>query len=292
VRFAFIAAEKAEGRFPVALMCKLLGVQRSGLYAWLKREPSKRACRDAVDALFVREAHRRGKGRGGYRTVYNELRRQEHPVGKHRTARLMREQQLRGRPKKTYVVTTQSRHDLGYAPNLLGRKFTAQEPDTVWLADITYVLTSKGWVYLATVLDLFSRKIVGWAIRDNLGKDLATAALKDAIDRRRPAPGLVHHSDRGMHYASRDYRALLGKNGFVQSMSRKGNCWDNAPMESFFSTLKRELMAEMKFKAIDDARAALFEYIEIFYNSQRLHSALGYVPPAEYEQLRRKKRVA
>jgi putative transposase len=289
VRFEFIAAEKAEGRFPVGVMCDVLDVARSGFYAFLKRGPSQRECRDAVDALFVREAHRRGKGRGGYRTVYNELRRNERRIGKHRVARLMREQGLRGRPKQKYVVTTNSQHKLGYARNLLKRRFKAKAANRVWLADITYIPTSEGWLYLATVLDLFSREIVGWALQDHLGKELALDALEMAIDRRRPRPGLIQHSDRGFQYSSREYRDVLKKHGFVQSMSRKGDCWDNAPMESFFSTLKRELLAEIKLKTATQARAALFEYIEIFYNRERLHSALGYVPPAEYEKQRRKK---
>ena len=282
MRFAFIEEKKA--KYAVSMMCRVFEVSRQGFYQWCKRPPSSRARQNVEDARRVREAYVRGRRYGGYRTVYRQLQKDGQPVGKHRTARLMRQQGLFGRPRKRYRTTTNSSHDRGYAPNLLNRAFQVSTPDTVWLADITYVRIVDGWLYLAAVLDLSLRKIVGWAVRDDMPAELTTAALQMAIDQRRPPPGLVHHSDRGVQYASGEYRAKLEQAGMVQSMSRKGNCWDNAPMESFFGTLKRELIDGYVFKTKDEAVAALFEYIEVFYNRTRLHSAIGYMPPAEYEE--------
>jgi putative transposase len=280
VRFGFIKAEKA--RYPVKVLCGVLGVTKQGFYAWLKRPPSVRGLRDAVDAVLVREAHRRGRKRSGYRRVHAELRRQGHSIGKHRTARLMRSEHLFGVPRRRYRVTTDSTHKLGYAPNRLGRAFSAPKPNVAWLTDITYISTSEGWLYLAAVIDLYSRQVVGWQMSESLHADIAVKALSMALERRQPPKGLMVHSDRGLQFASHAFRQLLDENGCVQSMSRKANCWDNAPMESFFGSLKREL-GTSHFSSRNEARTATFEWIEVFYNRERLHSSLGYVSPVEYE---------
>lgn len=282
MKFRFIEAEKAT--YPVEVLCRVLGVSKQGFYAFRKRAPSKRARQDVVDLQLVREAHKRGRGASGYRRVYEDLKRRGHCIGKHRAARLMRAAFLVGRPRRKYRLTTDSTHKHAVVPNRLRRDFTALAPDTVWLADITYIWTSEGWLYLAAVMDLYARHIVGWAIRDRLDAALAVDALTMALRLRAPQPGLIQHSDRGLQYASAAYRDVLEKHGLLQSMSRKADCWDNAPMESFFGTLKRELVDERRFLTKVDARGALFDYIEVFYNRQRLHSALGYMPPVEYER--------
>jgi transposase InsO family protein len=202
-----------------------------------------------------------------------------------RVARLMRHHGIQAiTPRRFRVCTTDSHHDLPIAPNRLDQKFAAERPNQVWLADITYVPTKEGWLYLAVVLDLFTRKIIGWAMRDHMRAELTIAALTMAIQRQKPPPGLIHHSDRGSQYAAADYRKVLGMAGMIQSMSRKGNCWDNAPMESCFGTLKTELVHQACYKTRDAARHDLFAYIEGYYNRQRLHSALGYITPEQAER--------
>ena len=199
--------------------------------------------------------------------------------------RLMRHQSIRAiTPRRFRICTTDSHHDLPIAPNRLDQKFTAERPNQVWLADIAYVPTKEGWLYLAVVLDLFTRKIVGWAMRGHMRAELTIAALTMAIQRQKPLPGLIHHSDRGSQYAAADYRKVLGAAGMIQSMSRKGNCWDNAPMESCFGTLKTELVHLACYPTRDAARHDLFAYIEGYYNRQRLHSALGYITPEQAER--------
>ena len=206
-------------------------------------------------------------------------------MGRNRVARLMRRHGIQVRSKRRFRVTTDSNHAFPVAPTLLDRQFTALGADKVWLADMTYIPTGEGWLYLAVVLDLFSRKVVGWAMRETMPQELTLAALQMALTNRRPGTGLLHHSDRGSQYAAHDYRRLLAKHGMLCSMSRKGNCWDNAPMESFFGSLKTELEEDGPFETRQAARSALFEFIEGFYNRQRLHSAIGYKTPTEMEQL-------
>jgi transposase InsO family protein len=196
----------------------------------------------------------------------------------------MRLSGIRAQRKRRFVVTTDSRHNLPVAENILGRAFAVEGPDRVWASDITYVPTDEGWLYLAGVLDLGMKGVVGWSMGENLDRALVMDALRMAYHRRRPGAGLVHHSDRGSQYASRDYQALLSAYGMRSSMSRKGDCWDNAPMESFFATLKKELIHQRRFRTREEARREIFEYIEVFYNRERLHSSLGYVSPAEYER--------
>ena len=269
--------------FPVQAMCEALGVSRSGYYAWASRPESRRATQDRALAAEVRASHEASRGRYGSPRVHAELRAHGHRVGRKRVARLMRGLGLAARRRRRFRRTTDSRHALPVAPNLLGRDFRATAPDRVWLADLTYIWTAEGWLYLAALLDLFTRRVVGWAMADHLGHELALAALDLAIARRRPAPGLVHHSDRGGQYAAHAYRQRLRRHGMLCSMSRRGDCWDNAPMERFFATLKGELVEvrEGNYPTRDEARANVFQYVEGFYNQRRLHSALGYLTPEQ-----------
>lgn len=275
----FIKANVAD--FPVEVMCEVLGVSRSGYYAWASRAESTRAAADRALAAAIRTAHAASRGRYGSPRVHAELRAHGRQVSRKRVARLMRGMGLAGRRRRRFRRTTDSRHAFPIAPNLLARNFTAAGPDRVWLADLTYLWTAEGWLYLAVVLDLHTRRVVGWAMADHLGHELALAALDMAIARQRPAPGVIAHSDRGVQYAAHGYRARLLAHGMLCSMSRKGDCWDNAPMESFFATLKRELVEETDYQTRDQARADVFHYIEGFYDRRRLHSSLGYLTPEQ-----------
>jgi putative transposase len=276
---AFIRGHVAA--FPVQVMCEVLGVSRSGYYAWAGRPESARAAADRDLAAQIRVAHEASRGRYGSARVHAELRAHGRRVGRKRVARLMRGMGLSARRKRRFRRTTDSAHAFPVAPNLLGRDFTASAPGRVWLADLTYLRTAEGWLYLAVVLDLFSRRVVGWAMADHLGHELALAALDLALARERPAPGLMHHSDRGVQFAAHEYRERLKQHGMLCSMSRKGDCWDNAPMESFFATLKGELLEERDYPTRDEARADVFQYVEGFYNRRRLHSGLGYLTPEQ-----------
>ena len=267
--------------FPVQVMCELLGVSRGGYYAWAGRAESARAADDRTLAAEIRAAYEASRGRYGSPRVHAELRARGRRIGRKRVARLMRGMGLAARRRRRFRRTTDSRHAFPIAPNLLERNFTAEAPDRVWLADLTYIWTAQGWLYLAAVLDLYTRRVVGWAMADHLRHELTLAALDVAIVRQRPAPGLVHHADRGVQYAAHGYRARLRRHGMVCSMSRKGDCWDNAPMESFFATLKGELVEAAEYDTRDEARADLFQYIEGFYNRRRLHSGLGYLTPEQ-----------
>jgi transposase InsO family protein len=282
VRFCFI--QRYSKRFGVQRLCRLLGVSRSGYYAWHKRPPSKRAREDRVLLALIRAAYRASHRIYGYRKVFARVE-TDIACGRDRVARLMRENGLRGKQKRRFVVTTQSRHNLPLAPNLLSQDFTASTIDQKWVADITYVRTRQGWLYLAAIEDLFSRFIVGWAMERTLSDLLTCKALQMALGRRQPVAGLIHHSDRGGQYASKNYRELLQKAGIEPSMSRRGNAYDNAPIESFFSRLKNEWIHGRKYRTRDEARRDIFEYIEVFYNRQRVHSALGYRSPLEFEAL-------
>jgi transposase InsO family protein len=236
--------------------------------------------------LKVRAAHTKSRRRYGAPRVHAELQAQGERVGKKRVARLMREDGLVARRRRRFVRTTDSRHNHPIAPNLLDRQFGVEQvagPNRVWVSDLTYVPTREGWIFLATVLDLASRRIVGWAMRETLEAELTLAALRMALADRRPAPGLVHHSDRGSQYACSDYRALLDAHGLVASMSKKADCWDNAVAESFFASLETELILESDWLTRDAARQAIFEYIEVWYNRERRHSSLGYRSPVHYE---------
>ncbi len=279
--FEFIRAEKAH--YSVSELCKVLEVSRSGYYAWTRMEPSERARHSERLVCEIRVIHQRSEQRYGSPRVHAELRAHGHRVSKKRVARLMRHEGIRARPRRRFRVTTDSSHGLPVAPNLLDRDFTAGQPNRVWVGDITYIWTAQGWMYLAVLLDLYSRRVVGWALRPTLSRELALAALRMALRRRRPAPGLIHHTDRGCQYASQDYRAELAAHGISSSMSRAGDCWDNAPAESFFASLKKELVHGCAFATRTEAYDAIYAYIENFYNAERRHSAIGYVSPNEFE---------
>jgi putative transposase len=280
--FELIQAEKAS--FPVRMMCKLLEVSRSGYYSWLGRRPSKRSEEETQLKASIQEAHQQGRGTYGSPRVTQELKSKGLKAGRHRVARLMREQGLRGLPRRRAlrVATTRTDPSLAVAPNTLDRDFSTTQLDQVWVSDLTYLDTQEGWLYLAAILDLSSRRIVGWSLEDNLGTQLPLRALRMALGHREAAK--LHHSDRGCQYASSAYRSELARHGIECSMSRRGNCWDNAPMESFFSTLKRELVHRSAWQTRAQAREDVFDYIEVFYNRQRRHSALNYQTPSGFEE--------
>ena len=265
------------------MMCRVLEVSRAGYYAWKHRPESQRSRTDRVLTASIREVHERNRRTYGSPRVYQELKATGHRVGRHRVARLMRQERLVGCKRRGFVATTDSKHDHPVAENLLARRFEASAPNQVWVGDITYLPTAEGWLYLAILLDLWSRKIVGWAMSASLDASVALAALRMALEARNPAAGLMHHSDRGVQYACETYQATLHSNDLVPSMSRKGNCWDNAPAESFFGTLKTELLAGRIFPSRAIARTEVFEYIEAFYNRRRRHSTLGYLSPGDFE---------
>jgi transposase InsO family protein len=280
----FSSVKKHSDIWPVKLQCKVLGVSASGYYAWLKRQPSKRAVANQNLLGDICRIHWDSHKRYGSPRVHAVLRSEGHRIGRRRVEKLMRLNNLQAITKRRVrITTTDSRHNLPIAPNILDRNFGALAPNQKWLADITYIFTAEGWLYLAAVLDLFSRKIVGWAMRDHMRTELPLAALTMAIQRQRPDPGLIHHSDRGSQYASGDYQNALAKAGITSSMSRKGNCWDNAPMESFFHTLKTELVYHRTYATKEEAKRDLFHYVEAYYNRQRIHSAIGYLTPQQME---------
>ncbi|HSY24690.1 MAG TPA: IS3 family transposase [Polyangiaceae bacterium] len=281
MKFAFIAAE--EVAFPVIAMCRMLDVSPSGYYAWKMRpEPVTKAA-DVKLALAIAGAHGRSRGIYGSPRVHRDLKARGLRIGKKRVERLMRENGLRGRCKRRFVHTTDSKHALPIAPNVLERCFTVAAPNRTWVGDVTFIATDDGWLYLAVLLDLFSRRVVGWATSANNDRALALAALEQAIRQRRPLPGLVQHTDRGSPYASDDYRAALAQQGIVASMSRTGDCYDNAVAESFFATLKAEHVDHENFPSREVAHASIGDYIEGFYNTARRHSSIGYVSPLEFE---------
>lgn len=286
MRFACIARHR--GEYPVRLMCRVLRVSPAGFYDWLTRAPSTRAIADERLMLNIRVAHARSDGTYGAPRIQRDLRDDGLGVGTKRVARLMRWAGLAGEPgRRRGPRTTDSAHADPVAPNVLDRRFDVngvRAPNRVWVSDLTYVPTREGWLYLAVVLDLASRRVVGWAMGASLEVGLALGALRMAIATRRPAEGLLHHSDRGSQYACADYAAELAAHGMLASMSRKGDCWDNAVAESFFATLERELVARRDWRTRAEARQAIFRFIETWYNRVRRHSTLGYVSPAEYEQ--------
>lgn len=285
MKFACIARHR--GEYPVRLMCRALQVSPAGFYAAEQRRPTHRAEQDQRLRLAIRTAHAASHQRYGAPKIHAELRAQGVRCGKKRVARLMRLDGLRGITPRRFRVTTQSRHPLPIAANQLDRQFSVavqRERDRVWAADITYLWTAEGWLYLAVVLDIASRRVIGWCADAGLDDALTTRALTQALRLRRPAPGVMHHSDRGVQYASTAYRALLQQHGLTSSMSRKGDCWDNAVVESFFALLKNELRPDRVWATRDLARAALARYIDGWYNYQRRHATLGYLSPYHYER--------
>src|SRR6266852_2913244 len=290
VRFAFIAAEKAA--FPVRLLCRTLQVSRAGFYAWQTRAPASHVGADERLGLEIAAIHAESRQRYGSPRIHAELVDRGCRTSRKRVARLMRGRGLAARRRRRFRVTTHSRHPFPVAPNVLARQFERAEPDQAWVTDITYIPTGEGWLYLAVILDLCSRFAVGWAMSERITDDLTLDALGLALARRRPPQGLLHHSDRGSQYASGDYQRVLAQHGIVCSMSRRGDCWDNAVAESFFATLKIELVHDAAWATRAAARTELFDYLERFYNGRRRHSALGYLSPRAFEQRRNHEALA
>ena len=290
MKFAFISEEKVA--FPIAALCRVLGVSPSGYYASQVRPVSPHARRDEELAERIAASHQDSKRRYGSPRVYEDLKADGERVGRKRVARLMRDRRLVALTRRRFRKTTDSNHTFPIAPNLLKRDFTAQGPDESWVTDITFLWTRQGWLYLAVILDLFSRRVVGWATSQSVDRHLALAALNKALAKRCPGSGLIHHSDRGSTYASKDYRNTLKSRGIRCSMSRKGDCWDNAVAESFFATLKREMENIDSLESWVDANLSIGEYIDGFYNPKRRHSALNYSSPLQFELMHSVKKAA
>jgi len=282
VRYQFI--QEHLGQFSARAMCRVMEVTHSGFYAWRTSMPSPRSESNEQLLCHIKEVHHASKQTYGSPRIHQELRTQGLRCGRHRIARLMRAHQIRAKGKRRFVVTTQSDHSQPVHENILDRQFTASAPNQRWASDITYLWTNEGWLYLAVVLDLFSRRVVGWSMQERMHTSLVSDALTMALAARRPSSGLLHHSDRGSQYASGSYQDQLQQHEITCSMSRKGNCWDNAVVESFFSTLKWELISDQSVGSRSEMRSSIFEYIEVWYNRKRRHSTLGYVSPAQFEQ--------
>ena len=283
MKYAWI--EKHTRLYPVVRMCHVLKVSRSGYYDSLSRPPSRQLLRRKAIAQAAAHSYFESDRIYGYRKVYQDLQAENVICCEATVGRIMREIGLYSRIKRKFVVTTNSDHTLKTAENLLGRDFTAASPNRKWAADITYIATKKGWLYLAVVMDLFSRRIVGWSMSKHIDSQLVQSAMKMAILHRNPERGLIHHSDRGVQYAAGDFQDLLDENKMLCSMSRKGNCWDNACVESFFGSLKNEWIRGRIYDTHADGEKDIFKYIEVFYNRKRRHASLGYVSPAVYEQM-------
>ncbi len=270
--------------FPVKIMSRVLGVSRSGFYAWLTRKSSQRAKEDERLKVAIKAAHKRTRESYSARRLQPELAADGFIAGRDRIARLRRELGIRCRQKRKFKATTNSKHNLPVAENLLEQTFTPSAPNEVWVSDITYIPTGEGWLYLAGIKDVFTCEIVGYAMAERMTQELTSRALFRAVQQKRPKAGLIHHSDRGSQYCSHDYQNLPEQFGMKPSMSRKGNCYDNAPMESFWGSLKNELVHHCRYATRPEAEASIREYIEIFYNRQRRHSRLGYLAPAVFSQ--------
>jgi putative transposase len=281
VRYGFIRDHSDE--FHVENACRVLRVSPSGYYAWSDRGVSKRDIDDARLIDEIRRIYEASNGVYGVRRIHRQLLADGESCSRNRVARLMRRCGIKARRKRKYRVTTDSKHTFPVAENLLDRQFMWGGPNQVWASDITYIWTLEGWLYLAAVIDLHSRMVVGWSMSERLDRSLALDALSMAVGRRNPGPGLIHHSDRGCQYASHDYQVALLEHEMRCSMSRKGDCWDNAVAESFFSSLKTERVHHRLYRSRTEARRDIFEYIEVFYNRVRLHSTLGYLSPAQFE---------
>ncbi len=282
MKYGFIREQAND--YPVNMLCRLLSVQRSVYYDWRGRPgkvipPEELALRRRMKALFAASRDSLGS-----RTMVENLRQEGFEIGRDKTRRLMKQLQLKVKQKRKYKVTTDSKHNFPVAKNVLNREFSPSAPNQVWGTDITYLWTQQGWIYLAVVIDLYSRRVVGWSLDRRMTKALVIRALMMAVNLRKPPPGLIHHSDRGSQYASLTYQKLLRQYGMICSMSRKGNCWDNAPVERFFSSLKREWTGDRLYRTRQEAISDVREYVAVYYNSKRLHSTLGYMTPLNYEK--------
>jgi len=284
VKYAFI--HRHTGRFTVARLCATLGVSRSGYYEWRDRPESRRVIEDRQLLRSIREVHVRSREAYGADKTWRVLQASGIACGRHRVARLRRQNDIEARRKRRFRVVTEHHKLPPPAPNVLGRRFHVTAPDRVWAGDMTVIPTGAGWLHLAVVLDLFSRRVVGWAMGNERGQALSLAALRMAITHRDPTPGLLHHSDQGSAYVGALYREQLDQMGAIVSMSRKGNAYDNAVVESFFGNLKNELVHHRRFVTREQARAEIFDYIEVFYNRQRAHATLKYMSPVDYENAR------
>ncbi len=274
--------KKWQREFPVHVLCRVLEVSRSGYYAWQDRPASKRSEENERLKVAIRAAHRRTRETYGARRLQPELAAEDFKAGRDRIARLRREMGMGCKQKRKFTATTKSNHDLPVAENLLAQGFTAEQPNQVWVSDITYIPTDEGWLYLAGLKDLFTCEIVGYAMGKKMTQELVSQALARAMRDKRPRAGLIHHSDRGSQYCAFEYQSMIRRFRMTASMSRKGNCYDNAPMESFWGTIKTEMIHHRRFETRSQAEASIREYIEIFYNRQRRHSRLGYVAPATF----------
>ena len=281
MKYRFIRGQA--GHYPVKLLCRMLKVQRSAYYDWRDRPGKVIPVEELALRRRMKELFAASRESLGSRMLARHLRAEGFAIGRDRVRRLMKVLNLKVKQKRKYRVTTDSKHRLPVAENVLERRFSPQAPNQVWGADVTYLWTQEGWVYLAVVIDLYSRRVVGWALDRYLKKALVLRALLMAVNLRQPPPGLMHHSDRGSQYASQVYQALLKQHGMICSMSRKGNCWDNAPVERFFSSLKREWTGDCLYRTRQEAMADVREYVSVYYNARRLHSTLGYKTPMDYE---------
>ncbi len=270
--------------FPVKLLCRQLGVQRSAYYDWRHRPGKVIAPEELAMRRRMKELFAASRGSLGSRMMMKNLRQEGFEIGRDKTRRLMKSLQLKVRQKRKYKGTTDSKHRLPVAENVLNREFSPSAPNQSWATDITFLWTQQGWIYLAVVIDLYSRRVVGWSIDRRMKKALVIRALMMAVNLRKPPAGLIHHSDRGSQYASHDYQKLLKQHGMICSMSRKGNCWDNSPVERFFGSLKREWTGDRLYRTRQEAIADVREYVAVYYNSRRLHSTLGYSTPMDYEK--------
>lgn len=284
MKYEFIKKYRSE--FRLGKMCQVFGVSRSGYYSWLNRVPSKRSCEESVLEVEILDIYEKSRFTYGILRTLKEILSRGFRCGWKRVRRLLRRLGLFPKTKKKFKVTTNSRHNYPVSPNLLNQDFTASGPDLVYVSDITYIWTGEGWLYLAIVLDLYSRKIVGWALKERLTADLVIDAFQQAVWSRKPLPGLIFHSDQGVQYACHAFRNLLRSYKFISSMSGKGNCYDNAVAESFFHTIKTELVYHEYYQTRKEAKSSIFEYIEVFYNRTRIHSSLGYVSPEIFERLK------
>jgi transposase InsO family protein len=273
--------------FKISTLCQVFGISRSGYYEWLNQKPSVRKLEAERLKNIIHTAYQMSRRVYGYRRVHAEMRAQNISCSLNRVSRLMKQEGLKSKTRRKFRITTDSTHTLPVYPNLLERNFIAKKPNMSWTSDITFVATQEGWLYLAVILDLYSRKVVGWAMDSRMTTELIKRALNMAYRHRSPntKTHLIIHSDRGSQYASASYQALLKQYGLIVSMSRKGDCWDNAVTESFFATLKRELIYHEKYVTRAEASSSIFEFIEVFYNRQRRHSTLGYISPEEYERI-------
>ncbi len=278
-----------EKEFPVDFMCEIFQVSKSGYYAWRGRDNSKKEGRKLNLLRAIEDVHRSSRRNYGSPRVFQQLKGMGYRVGKSTVERAMKANGIRAKTKRKFRQTTDSKHKLPVVPNLLARNFSPEKPNQVWASDITYVWTREGWLFLAVIVDLFSRQVVGWSLDKTMTKELVCSALRQAYFRRQPGTGLLFHSDRGSQYCSREFRAQLLQYRMLQSQSRKANCWDNACVESFFHTLKTEMIYHEDFETRGQAHRAIFEWVEAFYNRQRLHSTLGYRSPVDFERMAREK---